>query len=76
MKTVTLTLPELMLLVGTRALLGAGIALLLAKRLSDPQRETAGLVLAGVGILTTIPLALEVLGKANPTNQFPETKCR
>jgi hypothetical protein len=63
MKTVTLTFPELLLLVGTRALLGAGIALLVSKRLSDPQRETAGLVLTGVGILTTIPLAYEVLGK-------------
>jgi hypothetical protein len=63
MKTVTLTFPELLLLVGTRALLGAGIALLVSKRLSDPQRVTAGLVLTGVGILTTIPLACEVLGK-------------
>jgi len=63
MKTVTLTFPALLLLVGTRALLGAGIALLVSKRLSDPQRETAGLVLTAVGILTTIPLACEVLGK-------------
>jgi hypothetical protein len=63
MKTVTLTLPELLLLVATRAMLGAGIALLISKRLSDPQRETAGLVLTGVGIITTIPLAFEVLGK-------------
>jgi len=63
MKTVTLTFPELLLLVGTRALLGAGIALLVSKHLSDPQREAAGLVLTAVGILTTIPLACEVLGK-------------
>ena len=63
MKTVTLTLPELLLLVGTRALLGAGIALLVAKRLNDEQRQTAGVVLAGIGLLTTVPLALEVIGK-------------
>jgi len=55
MKTVTLTFSELALLVGTRAMLGAGIALLIAKRLSEPQRETAGIVLAGVGLLTTVP---------------------
>ena len=63
MKTVTLTFPELFLLVGTRALLGAGIAFLVARRLTDEQRRTAGTVLAGIGLLTTIPLALEVMGK-------------
>jgi len=64
MKTVTLTIPELFLLVGTRALLGAGVALLIAKRLTDQQRETAGTVLVGIGLLTTVPLAFEVFGKA------------
>ncbi len=63
MKTVTLTFPELFLLVATRALLGAGIALLVARRLTDQQRRTAGTVLAGIGLLTTIPLAIEVMGK-------------
>ena len=63
MKTVTLTFPELFLLLATRALLGAGIALLVARRLTEAQRQTAGTVLAGIGLLTTIPLALEVLGK-------------
>ncbi|MEA3209555.1 MAG: hypothetical protein QOE70_2612 [Chthoniobacter sp.] len=63
MKTVTLTLPELFLLVGTRAMLGAGIALLIAQRLNDAQRQTAGTVLTAIGLLTTVPLAFEVLGK-------------
>ena len=64
MKTVTLTFPELFLLVGTRAMLGAGIALLLVRRLSDAQRETAGTLLTAIGVLTTVPLAFEVLGKS------------
>ena len=64
MKTVTLTFPELFLLVATRAMLGAGIALLLARRLSDAQRETAGTLLTAIGVLTTVPLAFEVLGKS------------
>ena len=63
MKTVTLTFPELFLLVATRALLGAGIALLLARRLTDAQRRTAGAILTGIGLVTTIPLAFEVMGK-------------
>ena len=64
MKTVTLTFPELFLLVGTRAMLGAGLALLLARRLSDAQRKTAGTLLTAIGVLTTVPLAFEVLGKS------------
>lgn len=57
------TLPELGLLAGTRALLGAGVGLLLADRLNDDQRKAAGWVLFVVGALSTIPLAIEVLGK-------------
>jgi len=64
MKTTTLTFPELMLIAVTRAMLGAGIALLIAKRLSDPQRDTAGAILTAIGALTTVPLALEALGKS------------
>ena len=64
MKTVTLTFPGLFLLVGTRVLFGAGVALLIAKRLTDQQRETAGTVLVGIGLLTTVPLAFEVFGRA------------
>ena len=63
MKTVTVSFPELLLLVGTRAMLAAGVALLVAKRLTEEQRKTAGIVLVAVGVITTIPLAFEVLGK-------------
>jgi len=65
MRTTTLTLPELGLIAATRAMLGAGIALLVAPRLSDQQRETAGLILTAVGAITTVPLAMEILGKRN-----------
>ena len=62
-KTVTLTLPEVALLAGTRAVLGAGVALLLADKLDLKQRQSVGWTLTAVGLLTTIPLALEVFGK-------------
>ncbi len=62
MKETHLTVPELMLVAGTRAILGAGIGLLLANRLSVDQRKAAGWALTLVGALTTIPLALEVFG--------------
>lgn len=64
MRTTTLTFPELMLIAATRGMLGAGIALLIAKRLTDTQRNTAGVILTTIGVLTTVPLALEAWGKS------------
>ena len=64
MRTTTLTFPELILIAATRGLLGAGIALLIAKRLTEEQRETAGTILTAIGLLTTVPLALEAFGKS------------
>ena len=58
-----LTLPEIMLIGGTRVALGAGIGLLLAERLSDDQRRGAGWALLAVGALSSIPLVMSVLGK-------------
>jgi hypothetical protein len=58
-----LTIPEIILIAGTRVALGAGIGLLLSTRLNNDQRKAAGLALALVGGLTTIPLAIGVIGK-------------
>ncbi len=43
-------------------LLGAGIGLLLADKLSDDRRKGIGWTLVAVGVLTTIPLAMMVFG--------------
>lgn len=58
-----LTLAEIFLIAGTRVAFGIGVGLLLAPRLSRDQRKAAGIALAAVGALTTIPLALKVLSK-------------
>ena len=63
MKERGLTLPEIMLIGGTRAALGAGIGLLLADKLNDNQRRGAGWALLAVGALSTIPIVINVLGK-------------
>jgi len=63
MKTTELTLPELALIAGTRALLGAGLGLLLADRLNEDQRKAAGWTMFLIGAATTIPLAINVLNK-------------
>jgi hypothetical protein len=56
-------MPELALIAGTRGLLGVGIGLLLASKLGHGERRAVGKALTIVGLLTTVPLALEVFGK-------------
>jgi hypothetical protein len=63
MKTIRLTFPELGLIAGTRGILGAGLALLLAEHLNIDQRKAIGWTLFVVGVLSSIPLGIEVLGK-------------
>lgn len=63
MKTADLTLPEIALIAGTRGMLGAGIALLLGERLEVKRRRAVGWTLLAVGVVSTIPLLLDVLSK-------------
>ncbi|MGZ4827939.1 MAG: hypothetical protein ACXVZR_16080 [Terriglobales bacterium] len=58
-----LTIAEILLIAGTRVALGAGIGLLLSTRLNNDQRKAAGVALTLFGALTTVPLALSVIGK-------------
>lgn len=58
-----LSLPEIILIAGTRVALGIGIGFLVSGRLTETQRKAAGLALAIVGALTTIPLAINLIGK-------------
>ena len=58
-----LTIPDIVLIAGTRVILGVGIGCLISMRMNNDQRKAAGLALAVVGGLTTIPLAFGVIGK-------------
>jgi len=58
-----LTAPEIGLIAGTRMALGIGIGLLIAGRLSRDQRKAAGVALTLVGAATTVPLAVQVIGR-------------
>ena len=60
MKQHEVTVPQIGLIAGTRAMLGAGIALLLSEKLGDEQRRAIGWTLVAVGALTTIPLVLQL----------------
>ena len=56
--------PIVIAIAATRALLGAGVGLLLAPRLADRRRRAVGLTLVGIGVASTIPLASFVLGRS------------
>jgi hypothetical protein len=59
----SLTIPELILIAGTRVALGAGVGLLMGSKLGREARKSAGLALLAVGALSTIPIVMNVLGK-------------
>ena len=60
MRPLTLNLPKLATIAATRGMLGFGAGLLLAPRFSRERRKALGLALLGVGVASTIPLALSV----------------
>jgi hypothetical protein len=64
-KETRLSRPELAFIVSTRVMLGAGIALFLADRLSAEQRKAVGATLALVGLVTTLPAAWAVFGQCD-----------
>jgi hypothetical protein len=63
MKQHEVTAPQIGLIAGTRAMLGAGIALLLSEKLTAEQRRAIGWTLVAVGALTTIPLVLQLFSE-------------
>jgi hypothetical protein len=65
MKTRHVTLRELGLIAATRMALGAGLGLLIGGRLSGHARRIAGWTLLALGAVSTVPLALNVLDRAN-----------
>jgi hypothetical protein len=60
-----LSFPELAFTVATRAMLGAGLALLLSEKLTAEQRKAVGTTLTVVGLLTTIPAVWAVCGRCD-----------
>jgi hypothetical protein len=62
MMEIKIPLPEMILWTGTRVALGAGIGMLISRRLSKDAMKAAGLALSVVGGLATIPLAISIVG--------------
>ena len=61
MRSVSVSLPEALLVIGTRAMAGVGIGLLAANYMIAPERRKLGWSLVAMGALSTIPLAMRIL---------------
>jgi len=68
MNEIQITRPELGFTVITRAMLGAGVAFLLADRLSPDQRKAVGVTLLLIGVVTTIPAVLAICRRTAAPN--------
>jgi hypothetical protein len=62
-----LNLSDIILIAMTRGMLGAGIGLLAAGKLTDDQRRAVGRTLVLVGAVTTLPHVWRVFGERGPT---------
>jgi hypothetical protein len=63
MRQRAVTVPEIMLIAGTRVALGVGIGLLVAEKIDRDTRKGAACALLMVGVLSTIPIVFGILGK-------------
>jgi len=63
MNRYSVTLPEVALVAVTRGMGGAGIGLLTASAMRPTTRRALGIALLAVGVLSTIPLILDILAK-------------
>lgn len=66
MKQARLPLAEIGLIAATRGILGAGIAFLVADRLTKQRRRAVGWTLFLAGAISTIPLARDVMSRTQP----------
>ena len=76
MRGITLSLPEVGMINSTRFIIGTGVGLLLAGKLSKDARRAVGLTLLTVGTLVSIPIGLAFLGRlqGQSTHQGPQTR--
>jgi Na+-driven multidrug efflux pump len=71
MKRFNLPAPGFFFIVATRAMLGAGVGLLVSDKLGRRQRRTIGATLVAIGALTTIPAILALArSSSNPADEM------
>jgi hypothetical protein len=65
MKRFNLPAPAFFFIVATRALLGAGVGILVSDKLPRRRRKAVGATLVGIGALTTIPALYALFGRGS-----------
>ena len=68
MRSYSVTVPEIAMVAATRGIGGAGAGLLLADYLRPDTRRAVGWTLLAVGLISTIPIAMALLGKRRPAD--------
>jgi hypothetical protein len=68
MKNLALSLPMLGFVVGTRAALAFGVALLVSERIPASRRRALGYALVAIGAATTVPAVRSVIGGLTTSN--------
>ena len=68
MKNLALSLPTFGFIVGTRAALAFGVALLVSDRIPASRWRALGYALLAIGAATTVPAARSVIGSLTTSN--------
>ena len=64
MRKFEVSVPEVAFVAATRGMAGAGVGLLVSDLVPARHRKVVGWTLVAVGILTTLPIAATVIGRA------------
>jgi hypothetical protein len=67
----TLTIPEIAIIAATRGAIGFGAGLLLANKFEQAKRKTLGWSLFLTGVASTIPIAMRLFRKKEPSATLP-----
>ena len=62
-KTISLKVPELGFIAGTRFALGMGVGLLAAGKMDRNKRERTGWTLVAAGVISTVVIAKRIIGR-------------
>lgn len=71
MRQVTLKIPELMFVVGTRVMIGVGVGLLAAEKLRERPRKAIAATLILIGAVSTVPVILTLRSRLQ-AGELPE----
>jgi hypothetical protein len=69
-RKVSLRIPEIGFIAGTRAALGAGLGLILAEKFNHREQKKVGWTLLAIGAITTVPIIVNVLRKGKESTKL------